>query len=52
MFKVKENLMLDKLKNILKRLEEAKIHYYFLHGTEDGMMFLITVPGQRWENKT
>jgi hypothetical protein len=34
---------------LLKRLDQAKIHYTLHQSREDAIMVRVTVPGQRWE---
>jgi hypothetical protein len=43
-----ENL-LHKVLQLLKRLDEAKIHYQLAHHQEDAITIEIALPGQRWE---
>jgi hypothetical protein len=43
-----ENLLKDVL-DLLKRLDEAKIHYRVAHNQEDAITVEVAVPGQRWE---
>ena len=38
-----------KLTTLLKKLEEAHIHYTLASHREDAIMVLATVPGERWE---
>jgi hypothetical protein len=38
-----------KLTTLLKKLEQARIHYTLGSYREDAIMVLVTVPGARWE---
>jgi len=38
-----------KLTTLLKKLEQAHIHYTLASHREDAIMVLVTVPGERWE---
>jgi hypothetical protein len=38
-----------KLTMLLKRLDQAHIHYTLASHREDAIMVLVTVPGERWE---
>lgn len=40
---------LKNLTSFLNRLREAKIYYGLEHDSDEGVMVLVTVPGQRWE---
>jgi hypothetical protein len=35
--------------DLIKRLEDAKIHFTLTTVREAAVMFIITVPGERWE---
>jgi hypothetical protein len=37
------------LTTLLKKLEQAHIHYTLASHREDAIMVLVTVPGERWE---
>ena len=38
-----------KLTTLLKKLEQAQIHYTLASHREEAIMVLVTVPGERWE---
>jgi hypothetical protein len=40
---------LEKILELLNRLDKAKIHYRLAHNQEDAISIEVAVPGQRWE---
>jgi len=40
---------LDKVFDLLDRLQESNIHFMLAYHTPRALMILVTVPGERWE---
>ncbi len=41
--------VLEKILELLKRLEQAKIYCKLAHNQEDAITIEVAAPGQRWE---